>query len=71
MGICSIFKDEKEPKNLNLKKDFALQRSLIRWINYGINKEIICPLNPGLIQVYGDLNLPLGYVRIVSVLKAT
>jgi len=59
-GICSIFKDEKEPKNLFLKEDFASHRSLIRWINYGINKEIICPLNPGLIQVYGDLNLPLG-----------
>jgi len=27
--ICSLFKDEKEPKNLYLKKDFASHRSPI------------------------------------------
>jgi len=27
MGVCSVFKDEKEPKNLYLKEEFAMHRS--------------------------------------------
>ena len=33
MGFCSLFKDEKEPKNLSLKEDFALQRPPKGWVN--------------------------------------
>jgi hypothetical protein len=29
IGIRSVFKDEKEPKNLFLKKEFATHRSLL------------------------------------------
>ncbi len=41
--ICSVFKDEKEPKNLFLKEDFALHRSPKGWINQGIYKVTIAP----------------------------
>jgi hypothetical protein len=43
MENCSVFKDEKEPKNLYLKEVFASQRSPKRLINDDINKNIIAP----------------------------
>jgi hypothetical protein len=66
--ICSFFKDEKEPKNLSLKEDFALQRSLIGCIFTNSLKIIFTPFILCFIHAFSDLNLPLGFCYIVHLL---
>jgi len=65
-----FFKDKKESKNLFLKEDFAAHRSpIIGKFKASIkhcSPPISCP-----VQIHGDLNLPLGLVRCVSMFGVT